>query len=58
MLPLWQREWFIKRLNKEITKSDDGKKNQSRAAHENMPTLRNMLGRDRPDSPARLRRFT
>ena len=54
-LPLFQRMWFIQRLNKEITKSDN---QESRAHHNNSPEQRMLSGKQRTQSPARLRRFT
>ena len=58
-LPLWQRKWFIERLNKEFTKSSEsGDQVMSRAAHANSPEQRAMSGMSRTHSPSRLRRFT
>ena len=57
-LPVYQRYWFIDRLNKEIKKASDGDAPQgSRASHDNDPQMRAMLGR-RPDAPPRMRRFS
>lgn len=53
-LPLWQREWFIKRINKEL-KASQG---QSHAAHTNTPDARAMMNKARSQVPAKLRRFT
>lgn len=53
-LPLWQREWFIKRINKEI-KASQG---QSRSAEANNPEARALMGRARAQVPSKLRRFT
>lgn len=53
-LPVWQRVWFIKRINKEI-KASQG---QSHAAHTNSPDSRTMMGRSRAQVPSKLRRFT
>jgi len=53
-LPLWQREWFIKRINKEI-KASQG---QSHAPDTNNPETRALMGRARAQVPAKLRRFT
>lgn len=53
-LPVWQREWFIKRINKEI-KASQG---QSHAPHANTPDARSMMGRARAQVPSKLRRFT
>ena len=60
-IPIWQREWFLERINKEISKTNEangGQGAQSRAAHQNDPQTRAMLGRNRHNVPARLRRFT
>ncbi len=58
-LPLWQRQWFVERLNKEFTKSNEnGDPAMSRAAHANDAESRAMMGMSRTQSPARLRRFT
>lgn len=53
-LPVWQRQWFIKRINKEL-KAAHG---QSRAAHDNTPDARALMGRARAQVPSNLRRFT
>lgn len=59
LLPLWQRRWFIQRLQKEIKQSNEGDKSAgSRAAHQNTPDTRAMMGRYRSQVPANLRRFT
>ena len=60
-LAIWQREWFLDRLNKEITKTNEANGGQgasTRAAHQNDPGTRSMQGRHRSQVPARLRRFT
>lgn len=59
-LPLWQRKWFIKRLNDEIKRSNEESDGGagSRAAHQNSPDARAMMGRYRSQVPAKLRRFT
>ena len=51
--PIWQRIWFIQRLNEELKKSQS-----SKAAHHNDPTTRTLQGRQRPQVPARHRKFT
>jgi hypothetical protein len=53
-LPLWQREWFITRINKEIKAAQGA----SRAPHANTPDTRAMMERSRAQVPAKLRRFT
>ena len=55
-LPIWQRHWFIKRINKEIKRSKNGE--SSRAPHHNTPDARAMQGRYRSMVPSKLRRFT
>ena len=60
-LPIWQREWFLERINKEITRTSDangGDGATTRAAHHNDPSIRAMQGRNRAQVPAKLRRFT
>ena len=57
-IPVWQRVWFIKRLNEEIKKSNKDGQSQTRAAHANHPEARAMQGRMRSQVPAKLRRFT
>ena len=58
-IPIWQRVWFIKRLNKEIKRANDQQGDAStRAAHHNSPDTRAMQGRMRNQVPANLRRFT
>ena len=52
-LPVWQRTWFIDRLNKELQGAS-----QSRATHDNDPETRALTGKHNPHAPARLRRFT
>ncbi len=58
-LPIWKREWFLERMQKEISRTNEGD-NQAgtRAAHQNDPTTRAMQGRHRAQVPAKLRRFT
>jgi hypothetical protein len=59
-IPIWQRVWFIQRLNEEIKKSQDkdGNTQPTRAAHQNTSQMREMMGRYRSQVPANLRRFT
>ena len=57
-LPVWQRQWFIERLNTEIKRSNDKGANQSRALHDNTTDQRQLMGRGRDQVPAKLRRFT
>jgi len=55
-IPIWQRFWFLKRLNQEIKSS--GKDNGSRATHQNDAETRALMGRHRAQVPSKLRRFT
>ena len=58
-LPLWQRRWFIERINEEFKRAqDNGESAHSRAAHANDPQTRSMMGMARENPPAKLRRFT
>lgn len=58
-IPIWMRRWFIQRLQKEINQTNEGDKSAgSRAAHQNSPDIRAMMGRHREMVPAKLRRFT
>jgi hypothetical protein len=60
-IPLWQRRWFIERLNQEIknyNEKNNGENPPTRAAHQNTPQMREMMGRHRSMVPAKLRRFT
>lgn len=57
-LPLWQRRWFIERLNKEFAKAKESGGGGSRAAHDNTPDVRALQGLTRATVPSRLRRFT
>lgn len=57
-IPIWQRTWFIQRINEEIEKSNKNNEGSSRAAHTNSASQRAMQGRHRAQVPAKLRRFT
>ena len=58
-LPLWQRRWFIERINEEFRRaSEKGESANSRAAHDNDPQSRALKGMARESPPGRLRRFT
>ena len=60
-VPIFQRNWFVNRLNEEIKKSQDEQGNQTqptRAYHQNTPDARAMMNRHRSQVPANLRRFT
>jgi hypothetical protein len=53
-LPIWQRTWFLERMQKEMS----GSKGQTRAAHGNDQGTRTLMGMHRSNPPAKLRRFT
>jgi len=58
-IPIWQRIWFIHRLNKEFQKADESNSTHlSKAAHTNTPDKRMLSGMHRHQVPAKLRRFT
>ena len=60
-LPIWQRGWFLDRINKEIKQTNENNKGEgatTHAAHHNDPSVRAMQGRHRAQVPAKLRRFT
>jgi hypothetical protein len=57
-IPIWQRLWFLERLNKEIKRANEAQSGGSRAAHDNSADARAMQGRSRAQVPAKLRRFT
>ena len=58
-IPIWQRRWFIERIQKEIKRaSEQGNQQPTRAMHENSPDVRAMMGRHRAAVPSKLRRFT
>jgi len=53
-IAIWQRIWFIQRINEEIKKTNG----QSRSAQSNTADSRAMMSRARSQVPAKLRRFT
>lgn len=58
-IPIWMRRWFIQRTQEEFKKTNEGDKQAgSRAAHQNSPDMRALMGRQRAMAPANLRRFT
>ncbi len=57
-LPVWQRVWFIQRINEEFRRANENDSSASRAAHDNTPDQRAWQGLARESPPARLRRFT
>ncbi len=54
LLPVYQRVWFITRINDEIKKANG----QSRGASTNTPDARALQGRGRNMVPSNQRRFT
>lgn len=57
-LPIWQRKWFIERINTEFKRAKEANSDSSRAAHQNTPDMRALQGMARPQVPSKLRRFT
>lgn len=57
-LPIFQRVWFIQRINEEFKKANEKGDGASRGSHHNTPDVRQLQGRDREFVPANLRRFT
>jgi hypothetical protein len=57
-IPVQYRFWFIKRLNKELSRNSEKENTPSRAAHQNDAQTRALMGLNRGETPARLRRFT
>lgn len=60
-IPIWQRRWFIDRLQKEIKHANEqngGDGAPTRSMQDNHPDVRAMMGRYRSMVPAKLRRFT
>jgi hypothetical protein len=58
-IPVWQRRWFIQRINKEFMRAAEANQpSQSKAAHTNTAETRALMGNQRQEVPARLRRFT
>lgn len=60
-IPVTWRRWFIERINMEIERSrgENGEgQGESRAAHHNTPDVRALQGKNRQQTPSRLRRFT
>jgi hypothetical protein len=59
-MPIQERNWFIKRLQKELT-DDKGQAKQGqqlKALHQNDPQTRALQGNNRAQMPSRLRRPT
>lgn len=57
-IPIQYRVWFITRLNKELSRNWERENVPTRAAHQNDAQTRSLLGLNRGETPARLRRFT
>lgn len=57
-MPVSYKRWFIERINKEITRSNESNAPQSKALHQNTPDVRAMQNKARSQVPSRLRRFT
>jgi hypothetical protein len=57
-IPVRYRAWFITRLNKELSRNSEKDNTPTRAAHQNDPQTRSLMGLHRGETPARLRRFT
>lgn len=57
-LPIWQRKWFIDRINREFKRASESGSDATRAAHHNTPQTRALQGKARQHVPAKLRRFT
>ena len=57
-IPVWQRVWFLERLNKELKAANEAQSGASRAAHANSADQRALMGRHRSQVPSKLRRFT
>jgi len=54
-MPVQYRLWFIHRINKEFEKSNE---KANKAVHNNNPEMNQLAGKNRAQTPARLRRFT
>lgn len=57
-IPVVYKRWFIERISRELSRSSESGQTQSRAVHQNSPETRSLLGKNRDQSPSRLRRFT
>lgn len=58
-IPIWQRNWFIQRLNKQLQQAkDNNAPQQTKAADTNTPEARALMGNHRQEVPAKMRRFT
>jgi len=57
-IPITYRSWFITRLNKELKKGNEKENTPTRALHQNDAQTRALMGLQRGETPARLRRFS
>jgi len=57
-IPITYRSWFITRLNKELKKGSEKENTPTRALHQNDAQSRSLMGLQRGETPARLRRFS
>lgn len=57
-MPVVYKRWFIQRINRELSQTNDTGSSQSRAVHQNSADVRALQGNTRAQSPSRLRRFT
>ncbi len=61
-IPVAYKKWFIDRTRKEIQGPEKDSNNpgqgNSRAHHHNPSDVASLMGKTRPESPARLRRFS
>ena len=57
-LPIWQRFWFIQRINEEFKKAHEQESQAMRGAHNNTPDMRALQGNSRSHVPSKLTRFT
>ncbi len=58
VLPVWQRIWFLQRINQELKRSNKNEQSASRAMHHNTGEARALQGFSRENVPAKLRRFS
>jgi hypothetical protein len=57
--PIAYKRWLIKRIETEITKSQESNSDiPSKAMHHNTPDVRALTGKYRSQVPAKLQRFT
>jgi len=58
LLPVWQRMWFIKRIQGELNRTTADGNTNSRGIAENRADLRSTRDFNRSRPPAKLRRFS